>query len=178
MENILTERLIIRRFQPSDWLDLYEYLSDEEVVKFEPYHVYSQDASKEEALRRSKDDSFYGICLKDNQKLIGNLYLGKGEFDTWELGFVFNHSYHGKGYAFESSNAILDYAFTQLGARRIVGMCSPKNVSSWKLLEKLGFRREGHLLQNIYFKEDLNGNPIWLDTYEYAILRSEWDQAR
>lgn len=174
MENIVTDRLIIRNFEQNDWQDLYEYLSDEEVVKFEPYDVYSETQAKEEAIRRSNDKSFYAVCLKENQKLIGNLYLGKGEFDTWELGYVFNRKYQGQGYAIEGSKALLDQAFINLGARRIIAMCSPKNEHSWKLLERLHMRREGLLLQNIYFKNDGNGEPIWFDTYEYAILKGEW----
>ena len=174
MESILTERLGIRKFEPNDWQDLQEYLSDKEVVQFEPYDVYSEDQTKEEAVRRSEDESFYAVCLKENKKLIGNLYLGKEDFDTWELGYVFNRKYQGQGYATESAKALLDYAFTQLGARRIIAMCSPKNNRSWKLLERLHLRREGLLLQNIYFKTDRSGEPVWLDTYEYAVLKSEW----
>jgi RimJ/RimL family protein N-acetyltransferase len=174
MENIVTERLIIRKFEQNDWQDLYEYLSDEEVVRFEPYDIYSENQAKEEAINRSKNESFYAVCLKENGKLIGNLYLGKGEFDTWELGYVFNRKYQGQGYAAEGAKALLDYTFTHLDARRIIAMCSPKNEPSWKLLERINMRREGLLLQNIYFKTDNNGEPIWLDTYEYAILKAEW----
>ena len=174
MENIVTDRLIIRNFVQDDWRDLYEYLSDEEVVKFEPYDICSEDQAKEEAIRRSQDESFYAVCL--NEKLIGNLYLGKGEFDTWELGYVFHRKYQGQGYATESAKGLLDYAFTHLGARRIIAMCSPKNDHSWKLLERLHMRREGLLLQNVYFKTNSYGEPIWLNTYEYAILKEEWDK--
>ena len=80
------------------------------------------------------------------------------------------------GFATESAKALIDYAMKQLNARRIIAMCSPKNEGSWKLLERLKMRREGHLLQNIYFKTDENNNPIWLDTYEYAIFAAEWKQ--
>jgi RimJ/RimL family protein N-acetyltransferase len=41
-------------------------------------------------------------------------------------------------------------------------------------LERLKMRREGHLRTNIYFKLDDQGQPIWNDTYEYAILKDEW----
>lgn len=174
MENIVTDRLFIRRFNENDWQDLHEYLSDKEVVKFEPYDIYSENQAKKEALQRAGDDSFYAVCLKGTEKLIGNLYLCKEDFDTWELGYVFNRKYQGQGYATESAKAIIDYAFTHLGARRIIAMCNPKNNHSWRLLERLNMRREGLLLQNIYFKTDVNNNPIWLDTYEYAILKSEW----
>ncbi len=174
MEDIITDRLIIRRFRQNDWQDLYEYLSDVEVVKFEPYDIYSENQAREEAIRRSHDESFYAVCLKESKKLIGNLYLGKGDFDTWELGYVFNRKYQGKGYATEGAKVLIDYAFTHLGARRIIAMCNPKNDRSWKLLERLHLRREGFILQNIFFKTDSNGKPIWLDTYEYAILKPEW----
>jgi RimJ/RimL family protein N-acetyltransferase len=68
----------------------------------------------------------------------------------------------------------VDYAFKELGARRIIAMCNPKNDASWRLLERLKFRREGLLLKNIYFKTDDKKEPIWLDTYEYALLKAEW----
>lgn len=86
----------------------------------------------------------------------------------------FTPKYYGKGYATESCRAIIDYGFRELKVRRVVAMCNPDNISSWKLLERLKMRREGHHLKNIYFKEDENGKPIWNDTYEYAVLADEW----
>lgn len=173
MQFITTERLIIRRFTPDDWKDLHEYLSDEKVVFYEPYDVFSEDDCKQEAINRADNEAFWAVCLKNN-KVIGNLYLGKQDFNTFELGYVFNEKYHNYGYATESAKAIISYAFNELKARRIIAMCNPKNTSSWKLLERLGMRREGYLIQNIYFKKDKNNRPIWLDTYEYAILCNEW----
>lgn len=174
MENIVTDRLIIRRFELTDWQDLYEYLSDEEVIKFEPYEVFSENQAREEAKNRANLESFYAVCLKENKKLIGNVYLGEGDFETFELGYVFNRHYQGNGYATESAKGIVEYAFRELGARRIIAMCNPKNDASWRLLERLKFRREGLLLKNIYFKADEKQEPIWLDTYEYALLKTEW----
>ena len=174
MNNISTERLTIRRFTENDYQDLYEYLSDKEVIKYEPYDAYTFEQAKDEVKYRVTDNAFYAICLKETNKLIGNLYFCKGDFDTWELGYVFNKNYQGQGYAFEGAKALLDYAFKDLCARRVVAMCNPLNKASWRLLERLKFRREGHLLKNIYFKKDINDEPIWQDTYEYAILSDEW----
>jgi RimJ/RimL family protein N-acetyltransferase len=175
MDRIETDKLYLRRFIHDDWKDLYEYLSDEAVVRYEPYEVFTPEECKYEAASRSKKDAFRAVCLKDNDKLIGNIYFEKQEFDTWELGYVFNKSYQKKGYAAESAKAVMDYAFRNLNARRIIAKCNPENTASWKLLERLNMRREGHLKQNIYFKTDENGNPIWVDTYEYAILFQEWN---
>ena len=162
------------RFKESDWKDLYEYLSDRDVVRFEPYDVYSEKESMQEAVNRAKNSMFWAVCIKETGKLIGNLYFQKQDFDTWELGYVFNKNFQKKGFATEAAKALINYAIKELNARKIIAMCSPKNESSWKLLERLKMRREGHLLQNVYFKTDENNNPIWLDTYEYGILASEW----
>ena len=176
MKNIILDRVIIRRFKENDWKDLLEYLSDEEVVKYEPYEVFTEVEVKEETIRRIDDKSFYAVCMKEKDKLIGNIYFSKGDFGTWELGYVFNKTYQGYGYATESIKGLIEYAFKELDVRRIIAMCNPENERSWKLLERLNMRREGMLLKNIYFKSDINGDPIWLDTYEYAILKSEWDK--
>lgn len=173
---IETKRLLIRRFNKDDWRDLYEYLSDERVIKHEPYHVFTEEGCRLEAVNRSNNDAFWAVCLKDSAKLIGNIYLEKQEFDTWELGYVFNWNFQGKGYATEAAKALIYDIIENHNARRIVAMCNPFNESSWRLLERLGLRREGHLIQNIYFKMDEHGCPIWLDTYEYGILSSDWLQ--
>lgn len=102
MENLITERLLIRTFQENDWEDLFEYLSDEEVVRFEPYGPLSSEQARKEAADRTNDPSFHGVCLRENGKLIGNLYFHQLESDLWELGYVFNRSYQGRGYATES----------------------------------------------------------------------------
>ena len=169
-----TKRLLIRRFTPDDWRDLFAYLSQEAVVKYEPYEVFTEEAGKREAVRRSGNENFWAVCLKDGGKLIGNIYLAKKEFDTWELGYVFNAKYHGKGYATEAAGALIDEAFRNQNAHRIEAMCNPRNTASWRLLERLRFRREGHLLSHTCFKKDADGNPLWADTLIYGLLASEW----
>lgn len=169
-------RLKIRRFLPEDRQDLFEYLSQPEVVKYEPYEVFTPEQAKREAARRANDASFWAVCLRDSGKLIGNIYLAQQDFDTWELGYVFNCAYQGKGFAAEAAKALIEDAFANRGARRIVAMCNPLNTASWRLLDRLGMRREGHLIKNIWFFKDESGRPIWQDTYEYAILKEEWPQ--
>ena len=171
---IETERLIVRRFVPEDWRDLYAYLSDERVVRYERYGPFSREAAQREAARRAESDEFLAVCLKESGKLIGNLYLGVREYETLELGYVFNAAYWHQGYAVESARAAIDYAFANGATRRIVAMCNPKNTSSWHLMERLHMRREGHLRQSIYFEVDENQRPIWIDTFVYAVLASEW----
>lgn len=174
---IETSRLIVRPFIPEDAADLYEYLSDPEVVFYEPYGVLTEEICQKEALRRSTDSAFWAVCLKENKKLIGNLYLSKQNCDTWELGYVFSSNYQGKGHAAESAAALITHAFKCLEAHRVEARCNPANGKSWRLLERLGLRREGHLIQSVFFKRDKDNRPLWHDTYIYAVLSSEWSEA-
>ena len=109
------------------------------------------------------------VVQKSDGKMIGNLYLGKREFESREIGYVFNRNYGGKGYAKESCNALIRKAFSE-GIHRIYAECDPENSASWRLFESLGFTREAHFRENVYFWKDEEGNPIWKDTYVYSLL--------
>lgn len=102
-----TERLILRRYQKEDLQDLFAYLSDAEVVKYEPYRPMTL-AEAEEALQwRMGTGEMIAVELRDSRRLIGNVYMGKREFEAVEIGFVFNRGYWGRGYAAESCRALI-----------------------------------------------------------------------
>ena len=165
-----TQRLILRRYRESDLMDLYEYLSDPNVVEHEPYHPMTLDEARENLRWRISTEEMIAVEEKATGKMIGNVYLGKRDFDALELGYVFNAHYWGRGYARESCETLIALAF-QKGTHRIFAECDPNNPNSWKLLERLGFQREGHFKQNVYFWRDETGEPIWKDTFLYAKLR-------
>lgn len=168
-----TQRLALRPFTPADADDLYAYLSRETVVRFEPYDPFTLEQAAEEAARRAADPNFIAVVHKDTGHVIGNVWFARGEWDTWELGYVFHDAYWGRGYAAEACRAVLAHAFEQRSVRRVVAMCNPENEASWRLLERLGFIREGHLRKNVFFRRDESGLPIWQDTYEYGLLPGE-----
>ena len=164
-----TERLVLRRYKEEDLQDLFEYLSDKEVVEYEPYKPLTFNETKENLEWRIGTDEMIAVELKKSHKMIGNVYMGKREFEAMEMGYVFNRNYWDNGYATESCKALIQQAFSN-GTHRIYAECDPRNKSSWKLLEALGFQREAHLRKNVYFWKDENERPIWKDTYIYAKL--------
>ena len=169
-----TERLILRRYTKEDLQDLFEYLSDKEVVEYEPYKPMTLDETKENLEWRIGTDEMIAVQLKDSHKMIGNVYMGKREFEALEIGYVFNRNYWGHGYAVESCRALIQQAFSN-GIHRIYAECDSCNKGSWKLLETLGFQREAHFRKNVYFWKDENGKAIWKDTYVYAKLNKDTD---
>jgi ribosomal-protein-alanine N-acetyltransferase len=173
---IETDRLIIRSFDSNDWQDLFEYLADPAIYIYEPGEPATPHQAKELARERSTGTDFWAVVLKQKDKVIGHLYLKQIEpleLLTWELGYIFNPAYQRCGYASEAALALVRYAFFNYGIHRIVAHCNPENVASWKVLERVGFKREGLLRKNIYFRQAADGNPLWTDTYEYGILETD-----
>jgi len=171
---LTTPRLIIRDYQPTDGPDLFEMLSDEDVVRFEPYGVFSRAEAWAEAARRAGDPCFRAVCLKGSGKLVGNVFLAEQDFGAWELGYVFSTAFQGQGLATEACRAVIDDLFARGRGRRVVAMCNPLNVASWRLLERLGLRREAYHVKNVWFDRDREDQPIWQDTFVYAVLKDEW----
>jgi len=173
---IETERLLIRTFAPSDWKDMWEYLSDSVAYVFEPGEPISEEQAVALSKERSNSKDFLAVELKQNRKVIGHLsfrQVDRMELQTWELGYIFNPLYQMQGFATESVRAIVTYGFNELHVHRIVANCNPENIASWRVLEKAGFVREGLQRKSIFFRIDIDGKPIWQDTFAYAILATD-----
>lgn len=166
---IETEELMIRNFELADETDLCEYMLQRVNAAFESYPNFTLEKSKEEIEHRSKSDEFFAVELKKIHKVIGNIYLGKRDFNTRELGYVLHNDYQNKGYGSVASKALVDFAF-QKGVHRIYAECAPQNVPSWKVMEHIGLKREAYFKQNVSFHSDDAGRPIYWDTYVYAAL--------
>jgi RimJ/RimL family protein N-acetyltransferase len=86
-----------------------------------------------------------------------------------ELGWVLDPAYTGHGYATEAVRELLRYSFQDLGVHRVIANCFLDNDTSWRLMERVGMRRELHAV-----RESLHRSGRWLDTLGYAILEAEW----
>ena len=168
-EEIKTDRLLLRRFRTSDYDDLFEFLSQLADDEFEGYPGITYENGKEHLKSRLDSDEFYAIELISSGKVIGNIYCGTRNYAAKEVGYIINKDYQRQGYATEALSAVIHSVFWD-GVHRVYAECDPRNTASWKLLESVGFRREAHLRQNIYFRKDADSAPIWKDTYVYAIL--------
>lgn len=96
---------------------------------------------------------------------------------TWTVGYVFHPAHGGVGYATEATRAVVDHCFRAEGAHRVVARCDPRNAPSWRLLDRLGMRREGHERRCASFRGGADGAPEWHDAYLYAVLAEEWPHA-
>jgi len=168
--NIESERLVVRKFTLADVEAIHEYTSNPTVMKYIPEGVMSLEETKSFIIDNLGENvEKYAVCLKEGNRLIGHIAFFKyfGEH-TYEIGWVFNPKYYNKGYATEAARTILNYGFTELKLHRIIATCQPENVPSYRIMEKIGMRREG------YFKKCIPHEDDWWDEYYYAVLNEEW----
>ncbi|HEX8305071.1 MAG TPA: GNAT family protein [Jatrophihabitans sp.] len=86
-----------------------------------------------------------------------------------ELGWVFSPDHSGRGYATEAVRELIRLCFTELGLRRVTANCFADNEASWRLMERVGMRRELYTV-----RESLHRSGAWLDGIGYALLADEW----
>jgi len=175
MIRIETERLIIRTFQENDAAGLYAYLSSPRVNCFLDEKLDTLEEAFANVEQRKKDELQLVVCLKDGDKIIGNLFAQKEEPDTYSVGWHFNGEFEGKGYASEAANAYLKFLFNKKDARRIYAYLEETNIRSQKLCERLGMRKEGCFMEFISFTQNTDGTPKYENTLQYAILKNEWE---
>jgi RimJ/RimL family protein N-acetyltransferase len=175
---IHTERLLLRPFQAGDLEALHAIHSDPEVVRYLRQDVRTMDEVRMllerrvrgGALTREGDGLAAAVIRADTGALIGDvsLHWASRVDRQGELGFVFHPSVHRRGYATEASRPILDFAFGELGLHRVSATAEERNLASIRVLEKLGLRREGHMIENEWIKGE------WQSEVLYAILDREW----
>lgn len=182
---IETERLLLRPFSENDAEDVLEYLREPAVNCFACMKLNSLDEAKAEMKNRVKETEYYlAITLKETGKVIGEIMAypestdpneTDSPKDTFSPCWMLNAAYWKQGYAYEAARAFFNYLFYEKGARRIYAYTEDYNLSSQRLCEKLGMRREGFFLEFISFVSNPDGTPRYENTIQYAILRKEWN---
>lgn len=179
--HISTDRLVIRPFAPGDFPAFFAYHRLPEV-----YHYLYQDPLDETAARTKfakasapklvddGDVAVFAVERREDGVLIGEvlLKLASSAAEQAETGYIFNPDFAGKGYATEAMRALLDLGFSTLKFHRIFARLDALNKASVGVVERLGMRREAHLIENDRF------NDVWGDEYVYALLKREWQERR
>jgi len=177
-QQLATARLTLRRFELGDLPTLLAYRNDPDVARYQSWETVSEREARTLIEEQQMEEPGhplswfqFAFALKATNELIGDALLHVGsDSRLGEVGYTLATAYQKQGYAQEGMRAILAYAFETLGLHRIMAVLDCRNTPSARLLERLGMRREGHFLQNAWYKGE------WCDEYEYALLRSEWQR--
>ena len=177
---LTTERLILRPFELEDAPDVTRLVNDRRIADttINIPHPYEESialawiGTHAEVAERG-DGLTLAVTERQSQAIVGAVGLSISRAHRrGELGYWVAVDHWRRGYATEASEAMLDYAFGALDLIRVVAHCLTRNPGSWRVMEKLGMQREGHMRQHI-IKLDVP-EDIWL----YGILREEWRSLR
>jgi RimJ/RimL family protein N-acetyltransferase len=171
---IETERLRLRPFIRGDVAGYHAVRAHASVHRW----LYSKPPTEAEAReaigRRIARAPETGVALVAELAGTGvfagdvTLTLGPPEHRQAEIGFVFDPAHQGHGYATEAAEAVLALAFGPYDLHRVYGRLEARNVASARVLEKIGMRREAHLVENEWVKGE------WQSELVYALLAREW----
>lgn len=176
-----TSRLILRPFEEGDAPAVQAYAGNPENLFFMLWGPNSPEQTRDfirmamTAMRqRPCRDIHLAVLLKESGKLIGACSLSIEEA-VGEIGYILHKGYWRQGYGTELGRFLITLGFGELGLRRLCAHCDADNTGSYRLMEKIGMRREG------CFRRSRRSNGLcgerWRDEYVYGILREEWERS-
>lgn len=172
----------MRPFIAADFEAFYAMRSDPEVARYLYEEPLSPEQARDSLARRTAATAWAregdwlaaAVVERASGLTVGDVLLRwVSERDrTAEIGFIFDPRHQGNGFATESARELVDWAFTGAGMHRVIGRTEARNVPSARVLEKLGMRREAHLVENEWVKGE------WQSELIYAVLEHEWPTLR
>ena len=171
-----TERLDVRPFTTADVEPLAAYRADPEVARYQTWSDYTRDQAAAlvesvQHLALGTPGSWHQLALEDRAlgALVGDLACRVDEVEPrqLEVGFTIAAVHQRRGYAAEALRGLLDHAFTSMGLHRVVAVTDARNDAAAALLQRVGMRQEGHLLENVFFKGE------WGSELLFAVLARE-----
>lgn len=178
-----TARLTIRPARPEDVDALWAYRRLEEVSRW--LTSFPADRPDWDRMFAEPERLTRTLVVEHDGVVVGDLYLHVE--DAWgqrevldrcrnvqaEIGWCLHPDHTGQGFATEAAHALLGACFDQLRLHRVVANAFADNEASWRLMERLGMRRETWSVRDSYHRE-----RGWLDGVSYALLADEWETAR
>jgi RimJ/RimL family protein N-acetyltransferase len=172
---ITAERLVLRRFRAADAETLAAYRSDPEVARYQSWTApVAVAAAREMVARMAAGDPArpgwfqYAVERAADHAMIGDIGVERHENGMQaEIGFTLARAYQGKGYAAEAVRALLDHLFAVDGLHKVSAECDARNAASARLLERVGFVREGLRRQHTWIKGE------WTDDLLYGLLAAD-----
>lgn len=173
LPELFTERILIRPVLISDAKDLFRLRSNPEQMKYIPRPVMKTIAEAEKMVADIQKGAIentllnWTMVLKENGAFLGVFGFYRLFLDDFraEIGYMLDPAYQGKGLMQEALQAIIAFGFTELKLHTIEAVIDPANIASEKILLKLGFIKEAHFRENVFFEGH------FLDSVHYTLFR-------
>ncbi len=175
-----SERLCLRLPENTDADAVFAIYADARVARYLSRPAWTDIAQAHAWLARMRDEQQQASALQlmlqrhEDDQVLGTCTLFKLDFDNRraEIGYTLASRYWGNGYMHEALVALLDHGFDALKLHRVEADIDPRNEPSARVLERLGFRKEGHLRQRWQVAGEITDSDI------YGLLAPEWRERR
>jgi [ribosomal protein S5]-alanine N-acetyltransferase len=173
----ISTHLYIRRLKKEDWKDIHLYASQENVAQYQPWGPNSEMETLkyvEEALKAEKmvpQTRYVHAMVDENTGRVigaGEIIIKSFVHQSGEIGYILHPDYWGNGIGTLLGNALVEKGFSELNLHKISATCDPQNISSQKVLTKIGMTLEGRIRHDLKMK---NG---WRDSLLFGLLKDEW----
>jgi len=172
---LTTARLTLRAITVEDEENTFALYGNPEVVRYLYEDVVDRADIPTHLLRYISaglpdDGQWLSLAIEHDGTFVGqaSVCFRSAEHRQAEIGYILVPSANGHGYATEASARMIQFAFEELGVHRVVGRIEARNSASERVLQRLGMRKEAHLIQNEWVKGE------WNDEIVYAITEPEW----
>lgn len=175
------DRLLLRPLTGRDADALLAYRGREDVCRYVPFEPMTREGITERLagwwarteLTGEGQSLTLGAEVRQSGELAGDsvLFWHSREHAGGEIGYVFNPSLGGRGYATEAVTMMLRLGFEELGLHRITARIDERNEPSARLARRVGMRQEARLVENEFFKGE------WSNELDFAMLAAEWHAA-
>jgi RimJ/RimL family protein N-acetyltransferase len=174
---LTTDRLSLRWVDERDTAAQFAIFSDPNVARYWSGSAWTETAQAEKSIAAALEDYAagtalrFGVVLAETGEMIGNVNLHhfSDQSRRCELGYALASAHWRRGYAREALRAALEYGFRELDLNRVEADIDPRNEPSGRVLEALGFRKEGFMPERWI----VHGETA--DTVYYGLLRKYWD---
>jgi ribosomal-protein-alanine N-acetyltransferase len=169
-----TARLRLRQFGGGDVDAMHECFANADAMRFWNHPAHTKPIETERAVRRFIDCTpsyyrFWAVADAGTDRCLGlvNYHDGHIRSKRVAIGYIIDPARQRQGIATEAVSAMLDFCFSELGLHRVQAFIHPDNIASLRLAQKLGFRREGLL------RDNLRVGDVWRDDALYALLETD-----
>jgi ribosomal-protein-alanine N-acetyltransferase len=170
LPTLKSDRLVLRPLVESDSTAMHAVFGDDQTMRYwsSPPHE-TLDETRDYVMGNAQQDRWLSWALTESGgEALGWVVLGEHRDGVRELGYILRRDCWGRGYACEAVTTIVEYGFRTLRLRRIFADCDPDNLGSIRILERLGFHREGHL------RAEWETHIGIRDSLIFGMLSAEW----
>lgn len=176
MKPLTANRIYLREFEYSDWVDVHAYASQDIVCRYQSWGPNTEQQTQafvqqiiDDARRMPRTRYVFAMVEQGTGNMIGagEMNIRSAADRSGEIAYIVHPDYWGKGFAMEAAGLFLEWGFDEYRLHRMYATCDPRNTGSAKVLSNIGMTQEGRLRDTMLLRDG------WRDSLMFGMLEQE-----